>query len=152
MPIILLKYFAFCLITSILLALLEIQTEGKYGWAEKLPTWRFNLKLFDSIPGLNGAFTGYHIYLFVSVLFLMHLPFMFMRWDIHSEAIILSAYMIITRWEDFLWFVLNPNFGLKKFKKEYIPWHEHWLGFLPLQYYYSISIWIVLFLYGFRFI
>ena len=149
---ILIKYFIFCLLSAVLLALLEIQIEGKHGWAEKLPTWRLNLKFFDKIPGLGGAFTGYHVYLFISVLLLMHTPFLFMRWDIHTEAILISAYVILTRWEDFLWFVLNPHYGIRKFNKKNIPWHEDWLGPVPLQYVYSFVIWILLFLFGFRFI
>ncbi len=34
-----LKYFSFALIVSTLFALLEIQIEGKDGWAAKLPTF-----------------------------------------------------------------------------------------------------------------
>ncbi len=152
MPIILVKYFIFCLVSATLLSLFEIQVEGKHGWAEKLPTWKFNLKIFNKIPGLKGSFTGYHIFLFICVLFLMHSSFLFMRWDIRTEAIILSAYMLITNCEDFLWFVLNPYFGIKKFNKNNIPWHEDWLGPIPLQYVYSFIIWIFLFSFGFGFI
>lgn len=148
----LIKYFVFCLVAAILLALLEIQIEGKYGWAEKLPTWRFRLKLVDVLPGLQGDFSGYHIYFFTSVLFLLHIPFLFMRWDIHTELILLSAYALITNLEDFLWFVFNPNYGIKKFNKKYVWWHKDWFGPLPLRYFYLIFLWVVLFLIGFGFI
>jgi len=149
---ILIRYFIFCFISAVLLALLEIQIEGKNGWAERLPTWRFKLKILDILPGLQKPITGYHTYFFFSVFFLMHIPFLFMKWDFHTEVIILSAYVLLTRWEDFFWFVFNPNFGLKKFKKEYISWHPDWFGYIPYQYVYSFIIWIILFLEGFRFI
>jgi hypothetical protein len=149
---IIIRYFIFCLISSILLSLLEIQIEGKNGWAEKLPTWRINLKIFNILPGLQKPLTGYHVYFFGSIFFIMHIPFLFMRWDIYTEIILISAYMLITRWEDFLWFVFNPNYGLKKFHKEHISWHPDWFGPIPTQYIYSFIIWVILFMIGFRII
>jgi hypothetical protein len=41
--------------------------------------------------------------------------------------------------EDFLWFVLNPAYGLEHFSAAYIPWHKHWWWFAPSDY------WIALF-------
>ena len=72
-----------------------------------------------------------------------------MRWDIRTEVIILSAYTLIVALEDFLWFVFNPYYGLKKFNKKHIPWHEDWFGPIPLQYVYVIVLWITLFVLGF---
>jgi hypothetical protein len=148
----LIRYFVFCLAAATLLALLEIQIEGRYGWAEKLPTWRFRIKLVDLLPGLQGEFTGYHLYFFISVLALLHIPFVFMRWDIHTELILISAYVLLTNVEDFLWFLLNPHFGIERFNKKYIKWHKDWLGPFPLRYFYSALLWTVLFLVGFRII
>jgi len=34
------SFFIFVLIASLLVALAEIQIEGKSGWAKNLPTWR----------------------------------------------------------------------------------------------------------------
>lgn len=36
--------------------------------------------------------------------------------------------------EDFLWFVLNPAFGLAKFTPAHVPWHKHWLLGVPADY------------------
>ena len=37
--------------------------------------------------------------------------------------------------EDFLWFVLNPHYGLRKFKPQFIWWHAHsWLWIMPRDY------------------
>ena len=41
----------------LVLALLEIQIEGQYPWAEKLPTWRKKIK------GFNKDISGYHFFL-----------------------------------------------------------------------------------------
>jgi len=149
MTALLIKYLTFCFISAVLLSLFEIQTEGKHGWAKKLPTWKINLDFLDSFPGFRGPITGYHIYLFTMILFIVHLPFLFMKWDLRTEVIILSAYTLIVALEDFLWFVFNPHYGLKKFKERSIPWHEDWFGPMPLQYVYVILLWIFLFILGF---
>ncbi len=36
--------------------------------------------------------------------------------------------------EDFLWFALNPAYGLAKFNPQSIPWHKHWLLGVPVDY------------------
>ena len=36
--------------------------------------------------------------------------------------------------EDFLWFVLNPAYGLARFKPEIVHWHKHWLWHAPIDY------------------
>lgn len=152
MTALIIKYFIFSFISAVLLSLFEIQTEGKHGWAEKLPTWKFESKILNMLPGLRGPVTGYHIYLFTMILFLVHIPFMFMRWDIHTEVIILSSYLLIISLEDFFWFVFNPHYGIKKFKEKHVSWHEDWLGPVPLQYVYVTAIWLLSFLIGFRII
>lgn len=144
-----LKYFIFCFISSVLLALFEIQTEGKHGWAKKLPTWKKSFKFLDAFPGFRGPITGYHVYLFTMILFLIHLPFLFFRWDLRTEVIILSAFTMIAMMEDFLWFILNPHYGIEKFREKNVSWHEDWVGPVPLQYIYVFIIWVVLFLLGF---
>jgi len=95
----------------ILLSLFEIQTEGKHGWAEKLPTWKFRSDFLESFPGFRGPITGYHVYLFTMILFLVHLPFLFMRWDLRTEVIILSAYTLIVAFEDFFGLFLILTMG-----------------------------------------
>jgi hypothetical protein len=36
--------------------------------------------------------------------------------------------------EDFLWFVLNPAFGLRRFAKTHAGWHRHWWLGAPIEY------------------
>jgi hypothetical protein len=36
--------------------------------------------------------------------------------------------------EDFLWFALNPAYGVARFNAAAIPWHKHWLWGAPVDY------------------
>jgi hypothetical protein len=36
--------------------------------------------------------------------------------------------------EDFLWFVLNPAFGFKRFVPEIVTWHPNWVFGAPVEY------------------
>jgi hypothetical protein len=108
-------------IAAVLFALLEIQIEGPHGWAASLPTWRVDnrwTRLFYSSKPL----TGYHLYTQLFALALVHLPFALrmapLTW--RMEARVLSFFILFWVLEDFLWFLLNPAFGLKRFRPENI--------------------------------
>ena len=99
-------YF-FCI--AFILAHLEIQIEGPHGWAEKLPTWRW-----DS-PRIRRWFgkpvTGYHLCLVTFILLLLHLPqFHGGSWD--READLLAMFFLLTVIWDFLWFACNRHYGV----------------------------------------
>jgi hypothetical protein len=118
-----------------LFAELEIQIEGAHGWAAGLPTWRVDdapiLKLFFG----GRAITGYHVFAFSFMFCVFHLPIVLVghfAWRI--EARILGSLMLFWMVEDFLWFVLNPAFGLAKFTPQHVPWHPHWLLGVPVDY------------------
>ena len=142
-------YFGLAFLTAVLFALLEIQIEGKNGWAGKLPTWRRKNRFIRWILG-NKEFTGYHFYLWLFIFSLLHITLIFLEWSLKKELILISFYILLLRLEDFFWFVLNPDYGIKKFKKEFIPWHSSWIGPLPVSYYLSFLIWIVLFIIGIK--
>ena len=55
-------------------------------------------------------------------------------WSLREELNVIGAYCLFWVAEDFLWFILNPHFGWKKFGKEQIWWHKRWLGGLPSDY------------------
>lgn len=119
---------------AFILAKVEINIEGKYGWAEKLPTWRKKNKFTKIILGETPV-TGYHFWMFLMIFFLYHFPFVAgLRWGLQIELQIISSFLFLLIAEDLLWFVLNPHFGLKKFKKVNIPWHKNWIGPLPANY------------------
>ncbi len=131
-------------IIAVVLALLEIQTEGSHGWAEKLPAWRpdknqWSYKFVWRI--MTKELTGYHMVLVIFLLLFFHFPFFFGTvLSLENEVKILSLFFVFTALWDFLWFILNPHYSLKKFKEQHIWWHKRWLFGFPLDYYGSISI------------
>jgi len=128
---------AYMYLIVLVLALLEIQIEGQYPWAEKLPTWRKKIK------GFNKDISGYHFFLATFVLLLFHLPFVFgLELTIHNEFKILSIIVLISVTEDFLWNLVNPSpkFGIINFKKNYAPFINGFIISFPIDYYLSIGI------------
>jgi hypothetical protein len=122
------------------LALLEIQIEGENGWAAKLPTWRWKASWFKWIPGGNKEVTGYHIYLWIFISILAHLMLVGQQWSISKELVVVAWIVAVLRLEDFLWFIVNPAYGWKNFKKEKVAWHKQWWGPFPILYYCSILL------------
>ena len=131
-----LRIFIFDLIIAFCLAKLEIQIEGKHGWAEMLPTWRIKNKFTKIIWG-DQPYTGYHFWIFTTIFALLHFPFFIepQSWTVSKELLIIAHAFIGIIIEDFLWFVLNPAYGFKKFNNRYAPWHVNWKFKLPTLYY-----------------
>lgn len=126
----------FILAAAVLFALVEVQIEGPNGWAVGLPTWRIDNKwtrlFWDKKP-----LTGYHLYLNLFMLLMVHLPFGLELVPFHwrLEARILSSFIAFWVVEDFAWFILNPAYGLKRFRKECIWWHaKSWWWIMPKTY------------------
>lgn len=134
---------AFMLFMALILALWEIQIEGKDGWAAKSPGWRVErgwlMKLTGGLP-----VTGYHFFMTVFILAVVHLPLFFTAWSWRLEGLLLGFYIGMVLIEDFLWFVLNPYFGLKNFRKGKIWWHKKWWGPVPAMYWILAVIAVVL--------
>ncbi len=125
----------FLLIISILAAKLEINIEGDGGWGRDLPTWKLSNKWTSLIYG-KLPLTGYHLYINLLVLMFFHFPFFVGTvWSLSLELQCLALYFFFWMIEDFLWFVFNPNFGIKKFRKEDVFWHYNWFLGLPTSYY-----------------
>jgi hypothetical protein len=109
-------------------AQVEIVIEGGAGWAANLPTWRIEKHWLLAIFWGGRAMTGYHAWVFPFIALFFHLPlFMFGHWSWRAECRVLACSMLFWIVEDFLWFVLNPAFGLARFYPAAIPWHKHWL-------------------------
>lgn len=127
------------LVLSVVSALMEIQIEGKDGWAAKLPTWRFGPQWIKVI--LNGkVVTGYHLYYMLLCMLFFHFPILFTGFSWLQEAMTLSLYFTYTVIWDFLWFALNPAFGWKRFSKENIWWFAKWIGHFPDDYYFNLTL------------
>lgn len=128
-----LKMFIYTLITSFAIAKLEIQIEGEFGWAEKLPTWR----LKNWVTNLFGQshITGYHTWLTVSIFLLSHMGFVIgLPWSVSTELMLTAFFLIGTIIEDYLWFILNPHYGWDKFSAYHINWHKWAWEKIPMMY------------------
>lgn len=112
----------------------EIQIEGGAGWAANLPTWRIEHSWLNLFWG-DKPITGYHVWVFAFMALVFHLPMFatgLASWRL--EARLVGAVMVFWIVEDFLWFVLNPAFGVGRFAAEFVPWHRHWLLGVPVDY------------------
>lgn len=144
-----LSFIFFLTIISYCIAQLEIQIEGGDGWAKNLPTWRIRNKLTKILLG-NSPLTGYHLWLLIVLLCFLHFPLVVLaQWKLYLELRILSLFFFIIVFEDLFWFICNPNYGINKFDKKYIPWHHIWFAKLPFIYYECSIVGIILFIFGF---
>lgn len=148
MPLIIQSLYLF--IVALALANLEVQIEGANGWAEKLPTWRpshdrWYSKIWRKLMK-EKPLTGYHLSILGSLFIFLHLPYFWgsaWSWEVELKSI--SMFFLISSTWDFLWFVINPAFGIKKFKAVEIWWHKAWLGPWPVDYYYAVIISLILY-------
>jgi hypothetical protein len=142
---------AWVLLLGYFFAHVEIQIEGAAGWAAALPTWRIESHPLLDIFWGGRPMTGYHAWVFPFVALFFHLPLVFAgRWSWRGEARVLACIMLFWISEDFLWFVYNPAYGLAQFDPAHIPWHKHWLGAAPTDYWVSLAVAAVLFFFSFR--
>ncbi len=141
------SFFTFLMTTAALLALVEIQAEGSNGWGENFPTWRASNRLTRLLWG-KRPITGYHLYLNLFVLVLLHFPFAagLCPWSGRLEFRVLAFLVLFWVVEDFLWFVLNPAYGLHRFKREVVWWHaKNWWGFMPADYWVAAPLGVCLY-------
>lgn len=132
MPILNLWQLVYIFAIGLVLALQEIEIEGTAGWAKNLPTKRLK---FWWTQKSGKEITGYHAALTFLLLLFFHLPLVFFNsfsWGL--ELLILTQYFFFVVYWDFLWFVLNPGFRLKNFKKGNIDWHTSWFLGMPSEY------------------
>lgn len=122
------EFGAFTFFISLLFAFFEIEIEGKFGWANKLPTWYRKSgfsKLFYLISG-KKPLTGYHLFLYLFTLLFFHSLFFFgIDFSIELESKVFLSFFLFLIVEDYLWFIFNPYFGIKKFKRKNIWWHKN---------------------------
>jgi len=116
-------------------AKLEIAIEGDAGSAANLPTWRIEHHcLLDLLCG-GRAMTGYHAWALPPVALFFHFPLAFSGdYSLLAELRALGCIMVFWVCEDFLWFVFNPAFGVRRFRPTHAGWHKHWIGGAPVEY------------------
>lgn len=128
-----------------LVACIEIEIEGKHGWAEKIPTWyRVTGRPARLYGKLNGGrpLTGYHLFMFMFPAMLFHAHFfMGVKWTLDRELIAWAMYFSWCVFWDFHWFVLNPAYK-KRFNRENVWWYSKskWiLSLFPTDYLLGLS-------------
>ena len=136
--------FICVILAFVIMAFLERTIEGPNGWGRKTYGKRFRITK-------NFLITEYHLWfwLFLIILVLV-LPLVVSGFSLESFGFLLSALAIGCLLEDFLYFVVNPYFGLKKFNSKNVKWHQ-WMkiGKLELPWSYILGIIIAFLLYWF---
>ena len=72
------------------------------------------------------------------LLLFFHWPFLFTKWNLETETKILSAFALLAVVWDFLWFVINPYFGLENYNNANIWWFSNWLIGFPTDYLFGL--------------
>lgn len=124
---------------ALMFALVEIEIEGKAGWAMNLPTWFRRRPWYARVYAfmLSGKpLTGYHAVMFVVPFVSFHIGLAFGQpWSWGLEARLVATYLVWNVTWDLLWFLYNPAFGWERFRKGQIWWHDgKWVGRLPIDY------------------
>src|ERR1700677_1201960 len=111
-----LNYIFFIIILSYFFAKVEIAIEGPNGWAKNLPTWRLPEDHWVSRVVFSGKpATGYHVWLEIFLVSFLHVVYAFVPFSWTIELQILAFFCFFSIVEDFLWFALNPAFGVRNF-------------------------------------
>lgn len=140
----------FVVVLAYFFAQAEIHIEGGAGWAANLPTWRIEKHWLLDIFWGGRAMTGYHAWVFPFIGIFFHFPFFFMaQWSLLLEARVIASIMLFWIMEDFLWFIINPAFGWKRFHPEHATWHKKWACGAPVDYWIFLAISALLFAYSY---
>jgi hypothetical protein len=131
------------------LAGIEIEIEGGYGWAERLPTWYRKRGLVGRGYGVvmgRRPLTGYHVYAFTIPLLILHLPFAAgVEWSLAGELRTIATFFALAVVWDYLWFVLNPAYTVRRFERGKVWWFDvPWIWRFPLDYYLGVLLSAVL--------
>lgn len=140
------KLPVFIFLIALVTAILEVQIEGYYGWAQKLPTWRTDNQVYSTL--MNGKpLTGYHIAINLLLLLFFHYPFVInaIKPTLSNELLVLSDFFIFVIFWDFLWFVVNPWYGIQNFNIGSIAWDKKWIWIFPVEYYSGAATSVILF-------
>lgn len=123
-----LSHSSYIILYATLWSAMEVEIEGPDGgWAKNLPTTQF----------FNTHFTWYHVVMNLIVILTLYRSF-------YRNALVTKIFYT-TSWffiEDYLWFMINPGFGYKKYTKKDIWWHgkQTWIFGQPLHNYLSLAI------------
>jgi hypothetical protein len=131
------------------LAGIEIEIEGGHGWAERLPTWFLKRGVVGRVYGAamgHRPLTGYHVFAFTIPVIVLHFPFvMGVEWSLAGELRTFATFFAVAVVWDYLWFVLNPAYTVRRFRRGAVWWFEvPWIWRFPLDYYSGFALSVVL--------
>lgn len=139
--------FFWVLLGFVGLAFLERSVEGDLGGGEGTGGWR---KTF-----FGYRLKEYHFWLwYVVVPIFVFSPLVVGGWDIHLFGVLAVAYLSGGVLEDFVYFLVNPHFGIKKWNSKFgtwMPWYR--VGRIEIPKFYvrnlvaSFVVWLVLVVY-----
>ncbi len=171
-------YFLALIVWASILAKIEVQMEGRHGWAENLPTTRWkndggiifkrsfgknrwdyianNIFLKFALKILAGRdLTAYHLYGILLQFFAGSLiVYTFLGYhELATFALrVFSFVWFIQATEDTLWFIFNPFYRLKNYRRDMIAWHkDDWWYFAPKSMIIAMLLSIIAFLLPFFF-
>jgi hypothetical protein len=138
-------WVAFMWCWAFLLAGVEIEIEAAHGWAERLPTWYRRRGVVATVYGWFMAkrpLTGYHVFALPLPLLALHLPYFWGEdWTWGAEARTLATYFALAVFWDYLWFVLNPAYTVRRFRRGAVWWFSGpWIWRFPLDYYVGLGL------------
>jgi hypothetical protein len=127
------------------LACIEIEIEGGYGWAQRLPTWWLGGGIVGRIYGVamgHRPLTGYHVFAFTIPILILHFPYvMGVDWTLAGELRTIGTFFALAVFWDYMWFVFNPAYTVARFKRGNVWWFEvPWIWRFPLDYYNGIGL------------
>jgi hypothetical protein len=131
------------------LGCIEIEIEGGHGWAERLPTWYLMRGRTGRVYRLamgQRPLTGYHVFAFTIPLVIVHLPFAFgLDWSLSAELSQLAIYFALAVIWDYIWFVMNPAYTVRRFRRGNVWWFQvPWIWRFPLDYYMGMGLSVAL--------
>jgi hypothetical protein len=122
------------------MAFWEAYMEGKDGWAKRQCGWKLKL------PWGNGKYhyTAYHFWLFYVFmpLLIFGVPFAIAGFSWRLLIILALAFIVGTRLEDFLWFVVNPKYPFSKWNPKDTKWYP-WLTIGKFSIPVSYVVWLL---------
>lgn len=126
----------------------EAVLEGYEGWAKDRKVWRFKVSR-------NHDYTSYHLvtYYILFPLVIIALPLLVAGFSWQLFWLLLASYLIGSIFEDFMWFVFNPERPFNKWNPKDTTWYP-WLVIkrfaLPVSYVvkFVIGVLMLVFLVG----
>ncbi|MBU1446200.1 hypothetical protein KKD70_02980 [Patescibacteria group bacterium] len=127
------KYIYFFVIAFALIVI-ENKLEVKYKFAKKIHNLRIKSRFTSFVFG-GKEISGYFIFVMIGLFLFLHIPFLITAsWSIGAESEIFAVLLLAGIFWDFLWVVLNPYYGVRKFNQKHLYWYEAWVAGIPVEY------------------